>query len=361
MKKIGGILVVMMLGWHTVHAADARISLHCLSVRITTGAASSLGLSYTLDITSSRPESGVINHELHPIFGAEAPATHGSYYLINGDIFFEPVPGRLLLDVPESRDSDTNGMPDFYEVGHAFQATTQGIFEDIENSGNVTAVWTRAANSRLGTCRLTFDTYGLTFDHSFEIQEFRGVLPYQIEGTDAVASVTLTQADNESRTWSGRLVFQRNNIDQLALQSGALTNELEEALDYLESPEIFRFGSTYADFFIFRDGDLSTSVEDYDFWWLRIDDPNDTNGNGIPDFSDTPSQAVSPLLDLRRDGDKLLLSITGQIGQTYDLEHSEVIVPANWSVLDRITLTNNPQVTEIALPSGPSFWRLKSP
>src|SRR5208282_10442 len=59
-----------------------------------------------------------------------------------------------------------------------------------------------------------------------------------------------------------------------------------------------RRGHRYLGKLSFVDGSLATPWPDYLNWLLVIDDPNDSNGNGIPDISDPSLVAppVSPLL-----------------------------------------------------------------
>ena len=46
-------------------------------------------------------------------------------FRLDGTDFPEPMQGQLVLAVPEDLDSNTNGVPDFYEVAAPIPATSR--------------------------------------------------------------------------------------------------------------------------------------------------------------------------------------------------------------------------------------------
>jgi hypothetical protein len=114
----------------------------------------------------------------------------------------------------------------------------------------------------------------------------------------------------------------------------------------------------------FADGDPTTPDPDYQVWALSIDDPNDTNHNGIPDFSDDVGGGLvqQPRLTLSQTNAALLLSVSGNVGQTYQVQQVSSLTQTNWTLVQSLSLTNNPQSIALARPTnGPSFWRVRSP
>jgi len=350
------IVLCMPPTWAAPGKAEMR--LHCLSLRFHPGTTTSVGLNYSLEITTDSPAASSLNGELAPL-PPGAPSTHGCFYRLSGDVFFEPVNGSFYLNLPEVKDANTNLIADFFEVDQAVSATTTtGAFEDLDRTGKVTTIWSREAKSKTGTCRLTMDAYGLTFNLAYEILEFAGTLTYSTAQTNVIGSIVLT---NALRKLSGKVDLAKINPNLLGLRAGSWTNETGQTLTYFNSEELDRFGSDYVDFFVFKDGDLATGVDDYALWLLRINDPNDANRNGIPDLSDVPVPRA-PQLAVTRSDQQLLLSVSGVIGKRHDIERVSALGGTNWTVAVSLTLTNDPQTVAVPVPAnGNAFWRVRAP
>ena len=119
--------------------------------------------------------------------------------------------------------------------------------------------------------------------------------------------------------------------------------------------------TNYYGFVEFSDGDPNTSAPDYLTWMLSIDDLNDANHNGIPDFSDDPLTAAGPRaaqLALVWSSTNLLISVSGDIGHRHDLQQTLSLPATNWQTNASVTLTNDPQAIPIPYsPATPVFWR----
>jgi len=157
-----------------------------------------------------------------------------------------------------------------------------------------------------------------------------------------------------------------NRFNQLTLQPGMLTNAADQTLSF-QASEIDRdevMKTNYFGYVIFGDGDPTTATADYQVWVISIDDANDVNGNGIPDLSDDPAAAGELVLRLGlvRSGTQLQLSVSGDPGQTYDLQETSSLLPPNWAKSRSITLTNTPQNISLPPPATATrFWRAKAP
>ncbi|MBI4658797.1 MAG: hypothetical protein HY735_08140 [Verrucomicrobia bacterium] len=347
-------------------ATVAQLQLHCLSLRFKPATTSANGLNYTLDLTTETSGTTSSNGELAPLPSGGA-SSHGSFFRLTGDVFFEPVVGAIFLNVPLSTDTNTNGVPDLFEVDLAVgNMTSSGSFESADQSGKISAIWNRAADSKDGVCRLTLDAYSLTFTNSFEVQEFAGTLQYRnVAGeTNVSASVNLSQKAQPAVKLTGTAIFTKEGSGRLSVQPGVWRNQEARNFTYQSIDELERAGSKFTAPFFFRDGDLSTAVEDFVSWTLRISDPNDANRNAIPDLADEGGNRLPPLLSLNRSGTNLLLSISGEIGKLHQVETIAALELRNWSLVTSVTLTNDPQTVVLRAPTNRSrtaFWRVKTP
>ena len=112
----------------------------------------------------------------------------------------------------------------------------------------------------------------------------------------------------------------------------------------------------------FNDGDLNTAAEDYFSWELSIDNLNDTDHDGIPDFSDEPAsaRAAAPLLSLARGTTNLLLTISGDVDRLHHILESTNLLQK----LEDQSCTHPDQRSAngvVALPPGGlKFWRARA-
>ncbi|MBI2947745.1 MAG: hypothetical protein HYY23_08860 [Verrucomicrobia bacterium] len=343
-------------------ATVAQIQLHCLAIRFQAATNSSApGSSFMLTTDSTGAD---LNGELAPL-PSGGLRTHGSFFvLLRAN---QRSDGIFYLDVPNASDANTNGIPDFFEVDlPVTEIATSGSFESADADGKVAAVWQREAKSREGTCRVTLtgllDGLNLTFAHKFQILEYSGALPYRnIEGeTNVTASVTLTQKGT-NLTLSGNMVFEKTGAARLGLQSGLWKDAKTQTIAYHAIDELPRQGNEYRAPLSLQDGDVATRGEDYVSWLLRIVDPNDTNGNGVPDLSDEGGKRVPPTISLSRSGTNLLLSISGEIGKLHEVETTPALGQVNWSLVTNVTVTSDPQIVSLRVPTNPrrtAFWRV---
>lgn len=340
-------------------AAPASVHLYSLSIRLKPGTARALGLNYNLQFTTAGATEA-FNGELTPL-PDPAPSSHATNYRLDGDIFFEPVFGSLFVNLPGFFDQNENLVHDFFEVHQGFSATSSGVSDDLSGAGPATAVWNRAAGAQQGSLRLTLQNYALTFAHTFEIQEFSGTLDYPVSDSLIVGQVLVSSEPDRTKTLSGSVILDRINNDQARLRAGTWTNQAGQAVTHLGAEALVRDRSEYLDLLVFEDGDLSTGVEDYDVWILRIHDPNDADGDGIPDLTGRAA-ARRPSLAVGRFDQGLRLSITGEAGRTYQIEQITALGQTNWTQLATVTMTNETQNLVVTAPIEPaSFWRVRVP
>jgi hypothetical protein len=347
-------------------ATPAQMQLHCLSVKFHPASSSAAGLSYTLELTTDASGATGSNGELAPLPSGGA-SSHASFFRLSGDALIEPASGSFFLDVPKLSDANTNGVPDFFEVDLAVEsAITAGTFEGADQSGKITATWSRAAKSSEGVCQVTLDAYKITFTNRFEIQEFAGTLAYRntTGETNVITAATLSRKAQTITALSGTMVFAKQGGGRLSLLAGELRSPGAPTLAYHGIDDLERTGARFNAAFVFKDGDPGTSVEDYVSWVLKIVDPADSNGDGIPDLSDDGGRRLPPLLSLQPLGTNLLLSITGEIGKLHQVETIQALEQGNWILAATVTLSNEIQTVLLRAPTNRSrtaFWRVKVP
>lgn len=383
---VGPVAVTVTVGGQTSVAASftvtadnpepslrqALAAMYGLSLRFhpVTVQAGDVALTLELDGTLGPAPNG----ELYPLFEESGP-THASGFVLTGASFPEPLLGELTLNVPMDADTNLNGIPDFFEASQTVSNTrTQGEYTTDMDLGTVNAVWNRPAGTGTGTCRLilTSATTGAfpEFPATFELLEYRGELTYR-PGTNRIdGSLALTRVSAPKDTLAGPVSLRRvatNRLEMLALDAGQWTNANSQA--WICEPTMLTHHATSKRLYIGRlsakDGDLTTTAEDYYDWLLVFEDPNDADGNGIPDLSDDPPTGPieSPRITATADAAKtvLSLSIDGRIGQSLRIEFTAALGRDSWSTHSTVTLTRTPQSVELPLGATPRFYRLKVP
>lgn len=366
-----GCLLALTSTTHAAQTAQAR--LHSWSLQF--GSASAWGsFNYLWEVNFTTISQG-FNGELtlNPFTPGYTHFTYVDWY----DMYYEELlQGDLDLDVPDAGDANGNGFPDFFEVSQEVNyLPSQGVlrFYGTSYAETVQAIWYRAAGSSSGTCSLFIpDPYfpfsNIIFDHTFQLIEYKGVLTYT-PGTTTVSSTLSVTNTALGDTLRGPLVFQKsatNSANELTLPTANLTNASLQVFELFEEALVTREPAHPTNYFGYLecvDGDLNTPEEDYYSWQLSIDDLNDSNGNGIPDFSDTPGgpPPSAPELTLTRGSGNLLLSISGDVGVQHQIERSPAFHGALWIVVTSVTLTNDPQVITLPVPTNTTYWRARIP
>jgi hypothetical protein len=357
---------LVLLSTASYGAETARARIYCVSLRVQE--AVDTYDFFALDLTALT--SG-INDELAPDF-FNSGYTHSAYLVLTDTTVGDQVPGAMALNVPNTH-ANGNRFRDFFEVSQAVNGVVTSGSYNFPGlaSGMVQATWNRPAGSKGGTCTLVFKSlaYGSddTFSCSFELIEYTGQLVYMPGSNTVSATVNLTQTGNPANTFQGPIAFDRSTADRfntLTNQPGTWTNAAQQTLAFAR--EIFSrnpaWPTNYAGYVYFSDGDPSTAAPDYQLWVLSIDDTNDANANGIPDFSDDPAVALpprAPRLSLAPGATNFWLTISGDVGHTNDIQAMDSLTTTNWQTTLTLTVTNDPQTVLLPLPTNQTkFWRV---
>src|SRR3974390_3002246 len=151
------------------HGAEtANAHFWCLSLRFQE-ASDSFG--DTLDLSTI---SGSSNGELAPYNGLE----YASAFSL--DVSGFPVTGTIYLNLPPFADANGNAFNDFFESDLGITGTSTGTYTTTMENGTITATWSRAAGSTVGSCSLdlvdsVFGDLG-QFQATFSLLEYSGPL-----------------------------------------------------------------------------------------------------------------------------------------------------------------------------------------
>jgi hypothetical protein len=361
-------LILLMAGWFLFSATSqgaetAHARLYCLSLHFQEG--TTYGGTLDLSTIGGPPYNG----ELMPYSGRTWVSGLALVWSGMGDS------GTIYINLPPAADANGNGFDDFFEVsqGVTNAVTSGGTYSTSTYfSGTITATWNRNAGSANGTCVLNLydDNWGDlgNFTCPFTLIEYTGPLTYTPGSNTVSASINLTQTGNSASTLQGPIVFTKSSTDPfntLTNQPGIWTNASSQTLSFdseVFSRSIPTWPTNYAGYVFFADGDPSTASPDYQLWELSINDTNDANANGIPDFSDNPASVTpprTPHLSLTLGPTNVLLKISGDVGHTNLIQQIGALTSTNWLTTQSFKLTNDPQVVSLPLPAGTvKFWRV---
>lgn len=364
MVRITLFLLAFLFSSNVLLAAPAALDtvLNYLPLRVNPAATRGPGgLEYEARVTTDEFE---INNEL-AVAPDHSQFQHQAFYIMTDPTSFEDLVLFIEVHVPFTN-RNSNATFDFYEYGQAVAVTTTGRFTaDGSGPGPLNVTWNRAASNAVGTLTLNFPSLGLTFNHTFEILEYRGTFTHTRTGADLNGTNVMFRMGFPEESISGTLNVTVAGTNTLTWEEGssAWQDQDRGGLPFVPlQGGLTRIGSNYSDFIIFEDGYRPTSASDYQPAIFTIRDTRDQNNNGIPDLTDpnTNPSPLAPRLSIRIQGNGLILKITGTEGAVYDIESSASISRPSWVRQQTITM---PAAThEIIIPRPTTiraFWRIQ--
>ena len=186
--------------------------------------------------------------------------------------------GEIVLNLG-SIDLDGNGIDDICEKQRSVNPSASGNWCSYDgDSGGISGSMVRAANSQQGSYNISV-TNTIAGTISAWGDFYAGVLTGTVSYMDTAHTISAA--------------FTSTFKDGSTLQSLATTYEVLDkdririhAKDFLPATVFTRSGNTYAAVVELTDGGSDTFWPDYQKWYLRIEDSNDSDGDGIPDLSD---------------------------------------------------------------------------
>lgn len=368
LKQLFALLPVLCAPAQLANAAQtAQVHLICGSVRFERGQTGAVAF---MELTTIAP---AINGELRTDY-ASGNFTYQADFFLSNSVAGTVVSGSLVLPPPSMADAATNGIPDFFEAAHPVAWTNDlGTFMSSSGTGQLAAAWSRPAGTNTGECWLTFtfDAPALreTYRCPFSILEYAGSLHYQSSSNGVSSPVALNQVCHVTNTLSATMVLTRtaNWFHELSLAAGGWTNAAGLTLPYPEVqlsrqlPTTLSFHpSIFAIAYFCEDGNPETVQPDYLNWLLTIDDPNDADGDGIPDLADVyfANPARPPTLAFVTIDTHLFLQLSGDVGRVHEVQEAESLSSTNWQKVASFILAEDPQLL-VAPPFSESarFWR----
>ncbi len=204
--------------------------------------------------------------------------------------------GSVVLNLP-SLDSDGIGIPDFVQRDKLGTVNLTGAY--TRNSPNsisvaITGTFTRNAGSASGIFSIVDVATGGSVARdsgTMEVQTYTGNFGYT-RGAQNTSTLTMTRTTaGATFNLAGNTPFTVTSANQISLPQFQMTNSVDGSLYTVLATTFARTGNKYVGSLRFADGDMRTSWADNTDWAFVITDLNDSNGNGIPDLSDSPPAA----------------------------------------------------------------------
>lgn len=374
-KLLPLLLLPTLLG---AQANEAAMKMNCTSVRVSTATTRQSGQTYTLSFTTT---DDYVNGE----WVVNSGISYASYALLTFPGSGGPVAMNFYLDLPDTGDTDSDLVNDFFQVSKPLVGATSATGSIVLDNGEevimgfVDATWNRAAGQTTGTVQLrvnlTRDLFipVVTFTHTFEIYQYAGKLTYAVKGAQVEASVNLAR-QGAAGNFTGPFPMGRRSHDVLERgdadwsgPGGQLFTVLGSGA--LDGDELLltrgAAGNNYLGSFYFYDGvPLTPFLDEYDLWNVQITDPNDADGNHIPDLTDGTEfvKPEGPVVKLVAAGGQLTLTITAKAGQQVTVEQSANLDGTAWEEVETRTLSSDSEDVSLASPSeGARFYRVRTP
>ena len=232
------------------------------------------------------PTSRIHSLEFRP--RANQPGVYeADYIVVSGTTVIEF--GSITLNLP-TQDSDTNGVPDLLQFDREVDVAITGnmnadyVRTDRVTTDNLTGTLRRAANQFEGTYTFAPFADGETVTQRFRILSYDGVVTYQRGARTSTMTRTITAHVEDAQSHTSTIQYRVLTPDKILIPAQWITVDGQRTHRYRVI--LNRVGNRY--FFTpnNRDGDSRTPWKDYVRWIEQIVDPNDSDGDGIPDLSD---------------------------------------------------------------------------
>ena len=222
--------------------------------------------------------------------------------------------GNISLTIPTT-DSDGDGLPDFDDKSRGGSWNTSGSATEYYSgqgtgSYSLNGNFSRSAGSYSGNYSATSSS-GVTVSGTFYVNGSTGNVTYDSSAGTLSISGSLFSGNN---SFSGSTTYQIVNSSTIQVQGFqvSFSSGLPQTVNTFT---LTRSGSRYYGHATFVDGTPETSWVDYKDFHISITDNNDTDGDGIPDLSDSsngiaPSITTQPQSQTKPLGGSVTFSVT---------------------------------------------------
>lgn len=273
---------------------------------------------------------------------------------------------RYFIDLP-ANDGNNNGILDIFEYSQAVTGVTHGGWVDEENQeeGVFTVTWNKGAETWDGTMTLRYDFAPFNFVHTFQCFEYNGTWTPTRTGGTTSGGILLTRDGIEDLLLRGPLAVEvsENGAARVAAATWkdefntdwALRSEVDARLDR---------GKLVQDIFVV-DGLPQIGPADFNHWRLTITDPNNTDGDELPDiFDPTPgggggTPPIRPTLRIALTANGVQITIEGEAGRTYILESATDPAAVTWGNPQTVPATAANTIVDLARPASATYWRAR--
>ena len=316
----GSAIWLMMLAMNPDGGAATRtasLTQHDLSLDIGYAVNGSVRLyfsTYDGSHTWARYQTGVgWSGELRP--SSSASTTYRSdydiYSTVDGLLYGY---GSITVNLP-STDSDGDLLPDFLDRSRSGSASLSGsATEYLIGEGtsiyNLSGSLSRSAGSRTGSY-LVGSSGGAQSYGNFTIAGSSGTLTYDTQAKTIAIQVSTFDG---SETVSGQTTYTILDQNRIRVNGFAAPSSAGDTRQ-VNTFELTRQGNRYVGRASVADGNIPTPWVDYNLYHIKVVDGNDSDGDGIPDLSDTstatsPTITVQPLGGSHLGGAAISLSVT---------------------------------------------------
>ena len=205
--------------------------------------------------------------------------------------------GSYAVSIPTT-DADGNGIPDLiqYERAGSFTATGSGFSVSGGSTFSISVQFSRAAGSANGSYTATTQSSsGLrnSVSGAYSLLSYQGTATYQRTSTNTLG-VSITGLSQGGTTITGSTSYTTSGENQLSY--AAFTARDATGTTYsIRAGSMSRNGSTYRGELSLVDGAPQTSWADFVNYVIQFTDPNDTDGDSIPDLTD-PNSGQPPAI-----------------------------------------------------------------
>jgi hypothetical protein len=203
--------------------------------------------------------------------------------------------GSGTINIP-SKDLNQNGLRDFMEIENAVDIDITGTaileYPQQEND-SFTGTLTRNQNEAIGQYTITSKN-GINISSEWVLVTASGTSEYQRNGKEGKIQISGIFQLNKSVNIIGQADFKVINQDELEISQLRFSYESNDNLTYDEVEEgpftLKRRGNRYVGEITYKDGAKFTPWPDYLTDIVEITDLNDSDGDGIPDLTDSLDQ-----------------------------------------------------------------------